>query len=73
MFELTNTKRLDAKQTAMIKAHLDMVFIHEIDPSMGSPEHQEELDKAHNPTPMWDPNGGRPVHTGFDKDTLIRC
>lgn len=38
---------LTGPQVAMIKAHLHMVFKHEIDPSMGSPEHQEELKKLH--------------------------
>lgn len=39
---------LSAKQSAMIKAHLSLVFIHEIDPSMGDDAHQQKLDTAHS-------------------------
>ena len=34
-------------QIEMIRNHLAMVFKHEIDPSMGSKEHQQELTKIH--------------------------
>lgn len=34
-------------QVAMIKKHLAMVFIHEIDPSMGGAKHQTKLNEAH--------------------------
>lgn len=33
-FELTNQKTLDEKQVDMIKKHLNLVFVHEIDPSL---------------------------------------
>jgi hypothetical protein len=39
---------LDTRQTALIKAHLAMVFKHEIDPSMGDGKHQEELKDIHS-------------------------
>lgn len=35
------------QQTACIKSHLAMVFKHEIDPSMGPPKHQAELNAIH--------------------------
>lgn len=38
---------LDAAQTDILKRHLAMVFKHEIDPSMGPPEHQKLLDDIH--------------------------
>jgi hypothetical protein len=38
---------LDAKQVECLEKHLAMVFIHDIDPSMGPPEHQVKLDEAH--------------------------
>jgi len=42
------TQHLSATQVAAIKAHLSMVFVHEIDPSF--PEGQKEkLDAAHSP------------------------
>jgi hypothetical protein len=31
----------------MIKAHLALVFKHEIDPSMGGPDHQAALNEIH--------------------------
>jgi hypothetical protein len=40
--------KLDGSQEAAIKAHLAMVFAHEIDPSAGSPEHQDALQKLHD-------------------------
>ncbi len=33
MFELTDTKTLDEKQVQMIKNHLKLVFLYDIDPS----------------------------------------
>lgn len=32
----------------MIQAHLNMVFIHDIDPKMGNQEHQNKLNEAHS-------------------------
>lgn len=40
-------KKLMHYQVIQIKAHLAMVFKHEIDPSMGSKEHRDILDKIH--------------------------
>lgn len=36
-------------QVNMIRRHLHMVFKHEIDPSMGPPEHQKVLNEVHDP------------------------
>lgn len=38
---------LNEKQVAQIKAHLAMVFKHEIDPEAGSSEHQDNLNHLH--------------------------
>jgi hypothetical protein len=38
---------LTAEQVANIKAHLALVFAHEIDPSHGTPKHREALSKIH--------------------------
>jgi hypothetical protein len=47
-FELdASNAPLNAIQTEAVKKHLAMVFKHEIDPSLGSPEHQAELRKVH--------------------------
>lgn len=48
LFELSDTKQLDERQTELVKRHLAMVFKHEIDPSVGSPEHQSELQELHD-------------------------
>lgn len=47
LFELSDPKALDERQTDLLRRHLAMVFLHEIDPSMGPVEHQEALDRAH--------------------------
>lgn len=38
---------LSYDQVAMIKKHLDLVFVHEIDPQMGNQEHQDQLNAIH--------------------------
>ena len=47
LFELANPVFLTAEQTKLIKQHLDMVFIHEIDKSYPE-EQQAALDQAHS-------------------------
>lgn len=42
-----DTPMLNAEQTECIRKHLALVFIHEIDPSMGPPEVQAKLNNAH--------------------------
>lgn len=48
LFELGNPAELNAQQTDLIKRHLDMVFIHDIDPSYPLLQ-QTALNSAHNP------------------------
>lgn len=48
LFELENPKTLNVKQTNLIKKHLALVFKHEIDPSMGDANIQNELNTIHN-------------------------
>lgn len=47
-FEITESSVLTEKQVNMVKAHLNLVFKHEIDPSMGNKEHQDELNDIHS-------------------------
>jgi len=54
-FELENPKEIDWKKTELIKKHLNLVFKHEIDPSMGDSKHQDELNKIHNTIPTFLP------------------
>lgn len=78
-------KGLNTEQIKMIKAHLNLVFKHEIDPSMGDKKHQDELNKIHaadksndfgydEPTNIHKPNPGwtdYPMHD--DTGGLLRC
>lgn len=60
-FEVANPKEISTDQLEMIKRHLNLVFKHEIDSSMGPQEHQDELNKLHN-----SPDYG-------SKNELMRC
>lgn len=44
-FELNKPTTLDAEQTEMVRKHLQLVFIHEIDPSYPQ---KEKLDAVHS-------------------------
>lgn len=47
-FEISGATDISAAQAQVIKNHLSMVFIHEIDPSFPK-EQQKALDTAHKP------------------------
>jgi hypothetical protein len=47
LFEVGEPETLNSKQVDLIKRHLNMVFVHEIDSSYPA-EQQEKLNKAHN-------------------------
>lgn len=47
-FEVAEPKEIKENELQMIKNHLNMVFKHEIDPSMGDEKHQQDLDYIHN-------------------------
>jgi hypothetical protein len=53
---------LSPEQVEVIKRHLALVFKHEIDPSVGSVEHQEELNAAHKPPSKGGSDGGGTVY-----------
>lgn len=60
---------LTAEQTTVIRRHLDMVFVHEIDPSMGPQSHQDKLNEIHNPAPLsW-----HITNAGGPKEPIKRC
>jgi len=50
LFELQDPTDLNETQTQLIKRHLNMVFIHDIDPKYPTTQ-QAALDKAHNDLP----------------------
>lgn len=47
LFELGDPKALDERQTDLVKRHLAMVFVHEIDPNAGGPTEQAKLNQIH--------------------------
>ena len=51
LFELANPQTLTADQTQMIKNHLNLVFLHEIDPAIEATSKvpKVELDATHSP------------------------
>lgn len=51
IFEVGKPEALNAEATAIIKAHLALVFKHEIDPTMGEQKHQDELNVIHQSAP----------------------
>ncbi len=48
-FELSGNIDLPKSKVKEIKNHLNLVFKHEIDPSMGDETHQQELSHIHSP------------------------
>lgn len=60
VFEVAKPTNLDQSQIDLIQAHLNLVFKHEIDPSMGSPAHQKLLDGIHQSGDQF-------------KNTTLRC
>jgi len=51
VFEVADLQYLDEKQTEIVKRHLNMVFVHDIDPSY--PESQQvQLNEIHSGTEM---------------------
>jgi hypothetical protein len=67
-FEIAEPKQISEKETNMIKKHLALVFKHEIDPSMGDEEHQNELNHIHNDGHI---NHGD-IHNGINNE-VYRC
>ncbi len=46
-FEIAKPSTISEEQTVLIQKHLNLVFKHEIDPSMGNAEHQKDLNDIH--------------------------
>lgn len=81
LFEVAKMKSFDEEQTRIIAAHLKLVFVHSIDPSMGDVNHQKILNEIHesgkaklqiktegtgNPEDLFSPPSHFP-------DLIIRC
>lgn len=64
-FEISGAQALTEPQVLTVKAHLALVFKHEIDPSMGDKAHQQALNELHQ---------GKPTVGGLGpSNTLLRC
>ncbi len=59
LFEVGEPTELNSKQTDLIKRHLDMVFIHDIDKTYPDGQ-QDALDKAHSGQKVSSVFGDRP-------------
>lgn len=76
-FEIANPKEINETETKLIKAHLNLVFKHEIDPSMGDQKHQDELNAIHsnqveNPIqPFYDAPHLKPMSD--ENGAVLRC
>jgi|SRR5271157_2118245 len=55
LFELQSPKKLNAKQTELIRRHLALVFKHDIDMQYGDQAHQQVLNEIHNPPTLTEP------------------
>ncbi len=75
--ELSEQTDLTEKQLDLVKRHLNMVFCHEIDPSMGDRQRQQALSRIHAGIPA--PSGGNTMEealaniTGGNGDPRIKC
>jgi hypothetical protein len=64
LFELGKPTELNAEQTDLVKRHLALVFLHEIDPSAGPPAHQQMLNELHKVSPNVPFNPGASAQGG---------
>ncbi len=48
VLEIGQLEQLNKTQINVIQKHLNLVFVHEIDPSMGDDNHQTKLNQIHN-------------------------
>lgn len=69
VFEVANPKVLDEVQVELIKRHLSLVFLHEIDPSFG--KDNAALNAIHSPEKPKPSTSGN--NTSASGSPLIRC
>lgn len=70
LFELTDTKSLNEDQTEKIRRHLNLVFLHDIDPKAGDQSVQDMLNQIHSGKPPLKPGGGGVIP---GSDIMLRC
>ena len=75
--EVPEKLTLTPQQVECIRRHLNMVFYHEIDPSMGDQAHQDALTTIHKDDDgEKPPQSYRPTHGGFRPgrgDIRLKC
>ncbi len=78
-FEISDTNKLNEKQVDMIKNHLNLVFFHEIDPSMTPDKKKQQLMNQihHGKNPNETPAYFHHMETGgilpSEDQVLLRC
>lgn len=83
-FEISGENHLSSRQVEVIKDHLNLVFVHEIDPmrEAETTASKDQLNAAHSGLPMivdkpeltsgWKPRP-KPYEGGFGNDPKMRC
>jgi hypothetical protein len=73
-YEIADPDTITPHQAQLIKRHLDMVFVHEIDPSHGGPAEQAKLNAIHNaPPPKPSPNAFTAEEITDITKPIMRC
>jgi len=72
-FEISDASQMEAKQVEMVKRHLNMVFVHEIDPSMGDETQQAKLNELHEPKPVEATTPTKPYRPNHHYPMIVRC
>ena len=67
-FEISGVDEIGVPETEKIKKHLNLVFKHEIDPSMGDEKHQQVLNEIHSGT--FGPSNNFPLNNPKE---VLRC
>ena len=71
--ELTEPAELSEKQLSLIRQHLSLVFVHDIDPKAGPQEIQDLLNAIHSKEVKEKPVKLPNAHSGGVGPTVYRC
>jgi hypothetical protein len=72
-FEISQPQTINEREVELIKKHLNLVFKHEIDPSMGDQNHQDELNKIHFDGEYNVPPAETPHIRPTEHNVVLRC
>lgn len=67
--EISEAKTISEKQVEVIKNHLKLVFIHEIDPSLGNGEYLKKLQGVHDGKVLR--TTGHPARKGYSNQRVM--